>query len=473
MLYNLFLRMIIKQDKLSQATDILKKNQFSTTSPDGKQYRGISPSSEYYYHAWFWDTIFHAMALVHTSPELALENIKFLTDSQWDNGHIGHIIYRFEDMPYFPGKTIWKTEGKSKSGITSSGIIQPPIIAIGVRYIYEQLHDPVYRKQVISTLLPAVEKYHAYLKNTHDPENSGLISIFHPWSSGSDNAIIFDRPMKSIVLSDIPKSVHETVLKKRVDNKVGDRQTRPLQEDYYRFLYLVDIGNKMGWNYEKIHNNFPFAVKDVSVNAMWCYANEELGRLLVSIGREKDTQRYLNWARETRNALQDSWDREKGGFTNINVTSGEWTREYSESFANFMPLLTGEITPIQFDIICDKLEDVNQYWTLYPVPSVPINHPFFELKRYWRGPTWPVINYFIIVGLQRILDNSSNRYTQEQKERISRIRKALITKTKQMIEKNGFYENYSPLKPLDGKIGNGFGNFSWTAAIYILLNSLL
>ncbi len=454
---------------LLDAKKILTDNQF-VTQYNNKKYKGISPSSEYYYHAWFWDSVFHAMALVHSDPTLALENIKFLTDSQWENGHIGHIIYRFEELPYFPGKTFWHTEGKSKSGIISSGIIQPPILAIGLRYVYEHLHDETLRKQFTTSLVPAVEKYHIYLKNTHDRENSGLISIFHPWSSGSDNAIIFDRQMRAIALTDIPQQVFEEVRDKRVDNKVGDNETRPLEEDYYRFLYLVHLGNKLGWDYEKIPDHFPFAVKDVSVNGLWCFANEALGQLLVSVNREKDAEKYFTWTKQTRHALQECWDQQKGGFTNVDVVNGGWIQEYSESFANFMPFLTGNIPSSQLEKLLAKLEDPNQYWVKYPVPSVPINHPQFELKRYWRGPTWPAINYFIVFGLQKILQNTSDVYTKQQKERIERVRQTLIKKTMQMIEKEGFYENFIPAKPTDGKSGNGFANFSWTAAVYILLH---
>ena len=459
-----------RKDVLSEASKILKTNQFTTTSPSNKTYLGISPSNEYYFHTWFWDSVFHIMALVHANPELAIKNLEFILDSQWENGHIGHIMYRFEDVSYFPNPTLWQTEGKSKSGIISSGIIQPPILAIGVRYIYEHLQDDYAKEYILSKAIPSLEKYHRYLKTTHDSQNSGLLSIFHPWSSGSDNAIVFDKPMQAISLADIPKNILEIVTQNRVDDKVGESETRPLQEDYYRFLYLVHLGKKAGWNYKKLQKQFPFAVKDISVNSLWYLANEALGKFLLEVGREKDAEKYFSWALQTQNALIACWDEKEGGFTNVDVHEGNWVREYSESFANFMPFLTGNIPMSQLESLLAKFEDSHQYWTDYPIPSVPLNHPQFELKRYWRGPTWPAINYFVIVGLGKLLNNPS--YTKEKKERMRRIRNELMEKTLQMIEQEGFYENFSPKKLGNKKNGNGFAHFSWTAAVSILLQYL-
>jgi glycogen debranching enzyme len=69
--------------------------------------------------------------------------------------------------------------------------------------------------------------------------------------------------------------------------------------------------------------------------------------------------------------------------------------------------------------------------------------------RYWRGPVWAVVNYMIGTGLAESdhLDHG---------ERVRRDTRALI-------ERNGFYEAFSPI---DGT-GSGGDDFSWTAAIWL------
>lgn len=458
---------------LDTAVQLLKRNQFQTVFSNNRMYKGISPSNEYYHHAWFWDSVFHAMALAHSHPQTALEQLRFLTDSQWENGHIGHIIYRAEDAQYFPGKDIWGTEGKSKSGIISSGIIQPPILAIGLRSLYKSIDDDRLKKQLLFELLPKVEKYHHYIKKTHDSENSGLITIFHPWSSGSDNSIAFDFQMQAIKLRDIPEDIVEFVKNNRRDHTAGDSDTRPIPEDYYRFIYLIYLGKNFGWDYEKMNQDFPFAVKDISVNALWCYANEALGELLTDIGQKIKAKTYFEWADETRHALQTCWKNEHAGFTNINVAKGQWKPHYTERFANFMPFLSGEITPDQLDVLFSKLLNPKQYWTDYPIPSVPIDSEKFEQRRYWRGPSWPAVTYFIILGLGKLLKSPIHEYTNSQKKQLLQTQKILKERLEQMIKENGFYENFTPIKNKEEhqqNNGNGFSNFSWTAAIFILLS---
>ena len=115
--------------------------------------------------------------------------------------------------------------------------------------------------------------------------------------------------------------------------------------------------------------------------------------------------------------------------------------------------------------VLTNLIDNAQYWTSYPLPTTALNNPVFELTRYWRGPTWPITNLFVIEGLNQ---NKENPHCLQ-------IRDELIQKTCEMISLNGFYEYFDPTlgdarpdKKEDTK-ALGFGSFSWTAAIYVYL----
>jgi glycogen debranching enzyme len=85
----------------------------------------------------------------------------------------------------------------------------------------------------------------------------------------------------------------------------------------------------------------------------------------------------------------------------------------------------------------------------YPVPSVPLDSPFFDADRYWQGPSWVNTNWLIIDGLKRY------GFMEEAKD--------LTEKTLAMVISGGPYEYFNPV---NGQ-GLGAADFSWTAALTI------
>jgi glycogen debranching enzyme len=106
------------------------------------------------------------------------------------------------------------------------------------------------------------------------------------------------------------------------------------------------------------------------------------------------------------------------------------------------------------------LSDPLEYASTLPVPSTALNNPKFDLARYWRGPTWPITNLFIIDGLEA--------YPEYKK-----LQRSLLEKTLSVIAERGFFEYYNPVGEqvhLDEVQETlGFGSFSWTAAIFLYL----
>jgi glycogen debranching enzyme len=89
----------------------------------------------------------------------------------------------------------------------------------------------------------------------------------------------------------------------------------------------------------------------------------------------------------------------------------------------------------------------------YGFPSWDPEHKSFDKIRYWRGPVWLVMNYMIGKGLLECgFDKLAHR---------------IMNDTKMLVEKAGMAEYFDPMEgsPLGGQ------NFSWTAAIYLEMNS--
>lgn len=218
----------------------------------------------------------------------------------------------------------------------------------------------------------------------------------------------------------------------------------------------------LDWDYTKIVQQSPFAVKDIFFNSIWQRANEALAALLHTNGQPEEAHRYQQWADETRKALTNTWDQTTNQYCDIDVTQGSHRLIAVPTNAMFMPLYAGAVTDQQLDILLHRLSQVDEFSSAYPVPSTAINCRYFDKGRYWRGPSWPITNFFIIEGLKHYTTGHKN---------VEHRANLLTAITIQMIKDNGFWEYFDPID--DGtkaqQKGMGFSSFSWTAAILIQL----
>jgi alpha,alpha-trehalase len=450
---------------LHQAKEILQGNTIPVTV-NGKLFERIIPSKDYYVHQWLWDSAGVAMGLVHLDEEAAFNELLSLIAGQWNNGLIPHIIYNPGESKYYPPAELWQTAGFTRDGIKTSGITDPPLIAIAAEYICDHASDDQKRRDSLNTLLPAIKAYHDHLKRYRDPEDCGLLTIVHPWESGTDDSPRWDSLLDRIDLDTIPAGIKENVDLNRKDIKCQNSEERPTRADYYRYIYLIHVFRDLAWDYTKILHETPFAVKSILFNSIWERANEALAALLHTYGDHAEANRYQQWAEQTRTALTNTWSEEHKQFCEIDVTHGRFQAMAVPTNAIFMPLYAGAVSDHQLDILLDRLSNDEEFFTEYPVPSIAINSPFFEKERYWRGPTWAITNYFIIEGLKRY---------KARHQLADQLANLLIQKSIQMIRANGFWEYFDPLD--DGTEehakGMGFSSFSWTAAIFIQLITMI
>lgn len=453
------------QTVYQNARKILQKNT-KIRSVNGKAYRTVIPSREYYVHQWFWDSCIHALGLVYISEEWAFEELFSLVLGQWQNGHIGHISYFPDEMTYFPDSNYWQTEQFSQNGIISSGLIQPPLLAMSALHIYTAAKDRQKARLYIQSLLPHILLFHTYLKETRDNENCGLLTIIHPWESGTDNSPIWDSMLEKILKNGIPKKIKRIVKEKRKDDTAGNKENRPKCEDYYCYLYLIELYKQAGWDIKKILHTSPFLMKSILFNAIWAEANQSLATLLIATGNTTQSHLFHQWSIQTKKALNNLWDPKKKLYTDRDVTNETERTVVENTVATFLPLFAGLPDNKILNELLFRLEDSKQYKTQFPIPSTAINNPKFELTRYWRGPSLPITNLLIYLGLQSYTHHA----------RCLAIGKMIADKTEKMIERFGFQEHYDPLQgkiseESSNRIGMGFGNFSWSAAIYIYLKN--
>jgi len=224
------------QALLNEAKAVLQQNTITVTV-DGKTYERVIPSRDYYVHQWLWDSAGIAMGLVHINEEAAFNELVSLVAGQWNNGFIPHIIYNPNESRYYPPADQWQTTRFTRQGIKTSGITDPPLLAIAAEYLCDHSSDEQQKRDFIKAVLPSLMAYHNHLKRYRDPEECGLLTIVHPWESGTDDSPRWDSILKRIDLNSIPANIKADVDQNRKDIRFHSSQERPTEEDYYRYIY--------------------------------------------------------------------------------------------------------------------------------------------------------------------------------------------------------------------------------------------
>jgi neutral trehalase len=155
--------------------------------------------------------------------------------------------------------------------------------------------------------------------------------------------------------------------------------------------------------------------------------------------------------KKSEDALEQLWDGYSGQYYSRNFATHKLIKE--PSIATLMPLYAGCISKERAEQLVSLIHDKHKFGALYPVPTVPLDSPWFKDHGYWQGPTWLNTNWLIIDGLRR--------YGYKQEADI------IAAKSIELVEKSGCYEYFSPI---DGSRA-GARNFSWTAALTIDLLS--
>ena len=394
------------------------------------QGRFITPSHIQYHHQWLWDAAFHAIVLTQYDPEMAKQEINTLLEAQWDNGFIPHIQFNPSvEGGYRPNASDWST------GHQGSGITQPPLIATAVREIYEATQDDKF----LGAVFPKILAYHQWLKADRDSENTGLLSIVHPWEAGTDNSPIFDALREKLW----QERYHNVEPFPRVDTDNVDASQRPGGKDYQVYWGLVEDFKAMGWNQSEIAKNSPFSVADPLFNSVWAKANEDLAYLAQKAGYISDFNVLTNWSNQTKKAMrQNLWSRKDKIFYAKDLRSNELIPV--KTISGLVPLYAGVPSWLQTRRLVQHLNNPNEFNAPRGITSTSMDEASFDPQNYWRGPVWINTMWFIVQGLQRLGKTElASRYAE---------------KAKALVNSEGFREYYHPLS------GEGLGapDFSWS-----------
>ena len=411
----------------------------------------VTAAPDLYPHMWSWDAAFVASGLSTVSVARALAELSILLGAQWDSGMIPHIVFSdtesSDSVGYFPGPDRWRTAGAAPDGVTSSGICQPPVHATLLRRIVERAtarggDDATLAADFAHQTLPRWVRWHEWLRRARAGDGSGLVTIYHGWESGMDNSPRFDGPY-----SRVNPGVLEPF--ERSDTRiVEDASQRPSDEEYARYLWLVQQMADVRFDDARLPDSVDFQVKDVFMSAALAAANEDLAVLAELHGHADEAPRLRDWAAEFREGVDATIDPATGLARDRDVLTGEWIA--LPTIAGFAPLVSsesGSVRARQAEVL-DGPEWTGDPRLAFPLPaSTSTASPELRPRQYWRGPVWPVMTWYLAEAVRSHGDA----------ERWARWREASLD---QLMEGH-FGEYYEPFtgEPL------GSWDQSWTAAV--------
>ncbi|MGI9499249.1 MAG: amylo-alpha-1,6-glucosidase [Geminicoccaceae bacterium] len=388
------------------------------------------PTKDLYPFQWNWDSCLTAIGQRHVDEARAWQEIETLLDNQWPDGMVPHIVFHEENDNYFPGPDVWQTGRPTPT----SGITQPPVLAYAMRRLFDEAKETDKVTAKALELLPKAAAWHRWFYRCRDPEDTGLIALLHPWESGRDNSIDWDQALAAVPTEGVLPYVRRDILH-------VDASERPTSLEYDRYLWLLQHFRSLDWDNEKLHDASPFQVVDPGFNAILIRADQDLAFLAERLGRNELAEEATARSQKATQALECLWHEGLGQYACFDRAAGHLVD--SASVGGLLPVFA---QASRSDILAKRVDRLLDRQP-FGVASHDPDDPRFDGKRYWRGPSWLIINSLLTDGLCRSGHEAVAR----------RVTEASL----RLIQESGFAEYYDPRSGAP----HGGRHFTWTAAV--------
>lgn len=370
------------EELLQAAKEVLRGNDLGTM---------IKAGPTLYPHQWSWDAAFVAIGLAQLSVPRALAELETVLAAQWSTGMLPHIV--FSDEPgYFPDFEDWGTAAAASlpSGIRSSGICQPPVHAIALELVLDQARrsggdDLAVAERFAAEALPRLARWHEWLSTARG--YADVVEIHHGWESGMDNSPRWDQVYAGV---DISRRLEF----QRLDLDHADVSERPSDEEYQRYITLIEQMKSVRFDDLRVKEVLDFRVTDVFLSAILVLAAESLARVATALGRADVAAVETARAERTRAGVLATIDSDTGLCRDYDIRADRWLD--TETMGGFAAVLMGGDDPAtqrQRELLR------GEHWCGHPQmaywlpPTVSLDSSELRPREYWRGPVWPVMNW--------------------------------------------------------------------------------
>jgi hypothetical protein len=407
------------------------------------------PSNGLYPHQWLWDSCFIAMGLAHYDAPRAADELRALFRGQWSNGMLPHMVFA-------PGKRdvgsrrIWQssTNASAPRDVETSCITQPPIVAVAAWRVAQRL-SPADRRRFLTDMFPRLVAYHQWLYRERDLEHRGLVTLIHPWECGLDTTPPWMAALRRMSEPFWVRTMLRLRLAKvarffRRDTRYLPAAERASDGDGLRMLALAQHAKRFDFDLQRMPRDSSVLIEDVAFNSLLAVSNQAVGHIARELGQMIDPGLERSFV-ATDLAIEELWDESTGLYASRDAVTKELL--VSPTVAGFLPLWPGVAAPARARRLIGHLAEPSGFWPRFPVPSVAVDAPQFDVDRYWKGPTWVNTNWIIIEGLRVYAAHD--------------IAEDLRVRTLALVRDSGFAEYFSAVT------GDPYGadDFSWTAAL--------
>jgi hypothetical protein len=405
-----------------------------------------------YPHQWSWDAAFNAVGLATVDLPRARLELDSLFAGQWRNGLLPHIVFDPAADGYWPGPAQWNcpsyTEEAPAAPLTS-GIIDPPVHAIAVDRILvaaARVGGQEYTATLdwAIVLYPKLLAWHRFLARDRTDKETGLMTLFHGWESGTDNSPRWDAPYARVQVGPgLPSYVRKDKA------HVANAAQRPTDHEYDRYLWLIEEAKQASYDAGLLREWGSFQVGDVLFTAIYACACDLLAALALRLDKPADAAELKDYAAQARAAVFCHVDEATGLAADVDLRAGDWLR--TETVAGFAPLIAGGMPMTLRHRQVALL--LGERWAGHPSlrfalpPSTSPYSAAYNPACYWRGPVWPVFTWLLTWALNR-----SGEYS---------AAAALRGASLEQLGDENFGEYYHPVT------GEPLGSLhqSWTAAV--------
>lgn len=303
------------------------------------------PSPNRYRNQWLWDSCFHSLIWAHLDDGRAVVELRSaLARQDPGTGFVPHITYWSRPEASLE---LWGRRG-------ASSITQPPMYGHAVAELIRRGFD------VPEELIDQARRGLASLLARRRGDEA-LVPILHPWESGCDDSPRWD---------DTPASDREQWKQERWDPE----QWRRTKFELVKAL-RTDNG---GWAIDSPR----FRVHSCGFNALVAWNIIELAR----VGLHDAA--LATGAAEITEALSQRWDVER-----VTWVDGGTTPRRGAKVRTADALLGLLVDPRPEAVA--ELVDPRAYAGAFGVRGVHRDEPSYDPDRYWRGPSWPQLNYLL------------------------------------------------------------------------------
>lgn len=303
------------------------------------------PNARVYPWQWLWDSCFHAVIWAELGDaDRALRELTSLFAHQDDDGFVPHVTHH--------GDPTFHADFWGRSG--TSSITQPPMYG----HALAELH-----RRGVAVPSELVERARAglefLLRVRRRDDETGLITVVHPWETGADNSPRWD---------DCCPGGFDVARWKQVK---GD-----LLATVERSAGGAPVANPA------------FAVAPVSFNALVAFNAREL--TTVGAGGDGPSRGLERPALELSSRLDDRWDDGLATWVDGGPTAaGSGRVRTSDALLATLARGPEDREARAFD----ELFDPAAFGAACGPTQVHRAEPAYDPNGYWRGATWPQVNY--------------------------------------------------------------------------------